>query len=351
MAQQSLPEPPQSPDAEAGTRIHAALAERLLDSSTIPVLNEAWEQQMFEDCLEEFDWVMKWWMDEGSSIDDCTKQVEQRLWVQVPKGAGFLPHSGQPDVVVFKGVGRARAALVIDWKTGRNEVPEAATNMQLRDLAVLVWKNHKVHEVQVVPIQPLVIRKAIPCLYTVVDLEHAWDDLCERVRKSHNPESPRIPGSEQCRYCRACGTPKCPESIKPVEVLQALAPIKDRPALPGTIGRWLDACSQAEDVIVAIRKEARRILEAGGTIDGWHLKEGAMRESIFDPEKCWERSQNLGMDVKTFLGCVNIGKGELKKAVGETLGVKGKALDAAMAELLSGIVTAKRCASSLERIE
>jgi len=86
-------------------------------------------------------------------------------------------------------------------------------------------------------------------------------------------------------------------------------------------------------------------------VPGWHLKPGAKRESINDPQKCFERFAVMGGTLDQFMGTVTVAKGKLKEAVSSACTIKGKVLDKAMAALTDGIVDVKQNDPSLEKEE
>ncbi len=128
---------------------------------------------------------------------------EKRLWLE----RGKYKHSGKPDCVVISG----RRALLIDFKCGRNEIEESPSNLQLRDLAVLIAAYYNVGEVTVCIIQPLVSAKPALCVYTIADIVRAKDEMWARIIASHAPDAKRTPGAGQCQYCRAAHWGKCAE--------------------------------------------------------------------------------------------------------------------------------------------
>lgn len=113
------------------------------------------------------------------------------------------------------------------------------------------------------------------------------------------------------------------------------------------MSRKLDACKVAEDVIWAIREEARHRIENGEGIAGWEMKAGNTREIITNPNEVFSRFTNLGGTEGQFMTSVTIAKGKLSDALKDATGAKGKELKDQMERLLVGCVEEKQNAPSL----
>lgn len=325
LAQRGLAEESKSEDAESGTRIHSWLEGK-------SVVLTADEQETAEACHEiEVELVSRFWPNADNRMEDR----EQRMWLH----HNDLHHSGKADVIYHD----TEAALVLDYKTGRNEVEESPRNRQLRDLAVLVSVNIGVKRVHVAVIQPWVTREPEVCTYELDDLIAARNELVGRIVASNNPNSKRIPGETQCKYCRAKA--QCPAFLAaglPLSVSEATAdniPLAIA-ALPGAkLGAFLSLCRLAEETAT---EEVRRRVEAGQPVDGWTLKPGRETEKITDAQTVFTRAIEAGVTQEAFVrDCITVGKTALKSAVKAATGAKGKALDAKMAELLAGATETK----------
>jgi hypothetical protein len=286
----------------------------------------------------------------GGDLTTLTEIVrEKRLWYPRPQ------FSGQADFVGFK-TQEARkdgdgmpvmetTALIVDYKTGRNTVDKAEANLQLRGLAALLWANRDVDVVYAAIIQPYASPQTTIVRYDAVDLSTAAGEVAEIVAKAYTEGVQRTPGEYQCRYCRARATIKCPESVGTLVPFAEKTPV----VLSATL---LDRCAMAEKVIESIREAAKRALEADpNAIPGWKLKPGVERETINDPDRVYQRCLSLKMDHPAFMKTVEVKKGKLKDAIRESSGLKGKALDAAVATVLDGCVEKKQTAPSLARDE
>lgn len=331
-AQKGFPELPKSEEAESGTRIHAWLA-----NITNDVVLSPEEMEVAEACRTRKAEILGEWMKPDSS---AYGHVEERLWASY---SGFK-HSGQAD---FVSIQHSRA-LCLDFKTGRNDVAEPNTNQQLRDLAVLIYKNYEeVEEVTVAIVQPFA-KKQPPCVYDKRDLRASEAELRNRIKLSNNPLSPRIPGEKQCRWCRA--KIRCPEYQQWTQ--QALPIIASGDLgiqKPWTLEQWvqfLTIAPEAESWIEAKRSEAKRLLEADpDSIPGYELR-ASEREKVANVQAVFEQATARGVKQEDFLAAVSVTKKGLKEALRST-GLAGKELQNSMEEILFGNVETKATEPSI----
>lgn len=338
-----------SADAEIGNRIHAFLAGEKVnltaDESDLAEKCSAIEQSLLNDIFGQK--LGRNILMDGDAI--VTRIRETRIWSDF----GGFKHSGKPDVVYIYG----KIGLVIDYKTGRNEVAVSSRNLQLRDLAVLVTIEHGLDKVYVAVIQPWATMKPEPCEYDKSALILALGEMEGRIISSNDPKSERTPGIKQCEYCKAKAI--CPEARELALTPTADAALPNNSGTPealalaldnATLAKFIDRASFAEKVIDACRDEAKRRIAEGQEVPGYKLKDGSVRESISDAQECWKRTCSRGVTVEQFMGVVTVAKGKLKDTVKAATGLKGKALDADMALILEGITEEKQSAPSLVKI-
>lgn len=266
---------------------------------------------------------------------------EKRLWLS----AGTLKHSGQCDCAVVSG----NRVLILDVKTGWQEVAAPASNEQLRDLAVLWWWETQCDEVTVQIIQPGV-EKQPPCVYGREELEESHRRLVARVVASNDPNAKRVPGEVQCQYCRAKGSSRCPETQQAVVTLPPL-PVAEIPS-----PKLVEAALMAQGVAKAILEAARAALKDNpDAIPGFKLEPNAPNKPITDPGACWARCSTQGMTLEQFMTCVKVGKGDLEAALKEVIRAKtGKkrveGWTPLWLKLLEGITTEEPKEPSIKRV-
>lgn len=345
IAQRGLPEGAKGADAESGTRIHAWL-ELPLDKG--PELSDA-ELETAEKCNEIECNLISHVFD--CPLEDKARKVlrEHRMWLTF----GDYKHSGKADVIHLY----RDAAMVIDYKTGRNEATESPRNLQLRDLAVLAASNLGVKTVHVSIVQPWATMKPEICTYTVEDLMLACDEMRARVEDSNNPKSSRVPGATQCQYCRAKKT--CPEFLRASLPHPAIKPDPDAyhpeaiksgiMAMEGSrLGLFLGLVRLANETA---EDEVRQRIARGESVEGWALKPGRETEKINDPQAVFNRALAAGIPQNKFVSdCITVGKTALKTALKTATELKGKALDAKLDELLDGATETKTSGAILTKV-
>jgi hypothetical protein len=322
------------PDAESGTRIHAALA---CETVNLPRDLTAEERETEALCR-------RLASDIGDGILNGVDGVcsrEQRLWCPDPDTLAPL-FSGQFDLLL-RGNG---AVVVIDFKTGRNQV-DAETSWQLRALAALVVENGLVDDSErlfLAIIQPWASPQTKVVEYDVHDRFAALRSSRAMATKVVRPGQIRIPSEDACRYCRAKAT--CPEAMAVVAYAANLTLPDGRSGevLDGATAAWLlDRFSLAERVIGAGRARFKAMLaENPKAIPGWQLRPGSVRQKIVDVGGLWGRLAPLGVPAAVFTAACSMTKTEFKALVRQALSLKGGALDDKVAELLSGLVEESR---------
>ena len=218
--------------AKLGVDVHAALA-----GERGATLTEDGEN-LYNLCGHHLRWVQEKFMPSAVSFQTL---VEQRLWW----GEEW---SGQADLINLWD----DSALVADYKTGRGEVEPAATNMQLRGLAVLTKRRFpKLKKVYVAIIAPMAGGVTL-AEYDEEGLDAAKDEVLELIAEISKEHAPRTPSATACKYCPARAV--CPE------VTEKALTLPNSPA-PTTLtteklGELLLVAEYVEDYIVALRSEA-----------------------------------------------------------------------------------------------
>lgn len=325
-----------SDDATSGNRIHALLASEIpADGLTDDEVDCADKCRQIEEKLL-------------AEVYPRTLNIpchrERRLWTEVD---GFK-HSGKPDALYISN----RVGLLVDYKTGRNEVAEASSNLQLRDLAVMAAETHGLESVIVAVIQPWVTMNPDVCEYSQTDLVIARSQMESRIISSNAPNATRTPSEAACKYCKAKAI--CPEARElaltpPMSAMpEGITPEAIAATLTAdTLAKFLDRASFAEKVIDACRDEAKRRIAEGESIPGYKLKDGAIRENITDAQECWRRVCSRGVNVDQFMATVTIAKGKLKDLVKSATRLKGKDLETDLSIILDGITEQKQSEPSL----
>ena len=324
-----------SPLAIAGTRMHSGFETGNLDGLSDD------EQKLVQKAIRIRKNMVKEWHDlqcPDLFPESIRRQtlVEKRLWGFDRKLSGKFDH-----LEIF-----AEAGLLLDLKTGFKEQVSVVKNIQLRAYAVLCADAYGLKEVTVGIIQPNLANDVTSvCVYDQESLEKARNEIEGIIWRASDPDARRIPGPVQCRFCRAKS--KCPEARS---VASELAKTKLEEITIEQLPDLLDACETAEKIILAIRNKAKEELSVQGSIPGWFMKPGVVREKITDTELLFGRvHQRFSVDPGDFAAICDVSKTKLRALLKDHSTLKGKALEDAIGELLEGITESKRNASSLSR--
>lgn len=330
-------------DATIGNRIHSALAMEPVDNLTS---DETWT---IDRCREQELELVKATFPEATEEPNVWR--EKRLWSIDENGKKLW--SGKPDVIYINGP----VGLIIDYKSGRGAVENAAENLQLRCLVALLDENFgfTFEKITVAIIQPLAGVPSV-AVYESGDIRNAIAESAALMDDIQKLSQPRTPSESACRYCK--GKPYCAEARE----LAVAGPLTNTPegitpdAIAATLtnqtlAAFLDRAAQAEAVIEACRNEARRRLAEGDTVEGWTLKEGAVRETIKDTETVYLRFIESGGTYEDIMPAITINKTKLKDALKVATETKGKELDAKLTALLDGCIESKASQPTLTRIK
>jgi PD-(D/E)XK nuclease superfamily len=264
---------------------------------------------------------------------------EKRYWLLI-NGQKML--SGRVDRVVHTDT----VALVQDFKTGWSEPDPAEQNSQMKALAVLV-------ALQLLPTVRKVIVQVISgpfgvseAAYDYPALAKAYNDVLRTLKAIQDPLAPLNPSPEACRYCPA---------INICQAVKGLAPsMKEAQALPDGLraSELLDSVEVLQKRLDAIREYYAARLSADPAYDlpGYAMVPGAVRREVTD----WEAARRrLGewLELEDIEGAANYRLGDLEKALGKKLKIRGKELKERMNTILEGLVEERSNAASLRRVK
>ena len=321
--------------AEAGTRLHEHM-----ELGTLP--EDAVEAEAVEWCRE----AERQLVDQYVAPMGAARVLREQRWWD-----GQQVFSGQADAVW----GYEGAALVVDYKFGRVPVPVAANNLQLAGLALLAFDNVPGIDVVFCSIlQPLVSRSTPRVVrYQRADVPQLRRYLYGVVREAEVPGARRVPGEEQCRYCRAkvdCAA--CMAMVRSVAGGQASADLSQglstpRQHLSEATSCWSDWSAErkaealqlaglAKKWAEAVERRAKADLKDGFAIPGWSLGAGRRSFKVTDAQGAFAHLHGLlGLTGEEFAGCCQVQISKLDKVVHARLaehapeGVKQKVKDSA----------------------
>lgn len=330
----TVPQPQESDDATSGTRIHNALAKLPLDA---PLSDE--EERVFERCEELRDKLLA-----ERGLNHAAAHLERRLWLTDGKGQRVL--SGKADLAVFPG----SRAFVLDYKTGRNPVPVAKDNLQLRGLIACAACEELFVDGEVAIVQPWANPPVTVCHYTEADVNQGIEQSVAIARGAILDEGRTLAVGDHCKYCPAKGL--CPATRAEVERMAVpVAGRAEREVMtPAEKLAFWRACNRAVEIAESFRAHVKRELEENPqAIPGLHLKPGAVRTKVTDVAKVFSALHaRYSLDGPTFAAACSITKTDLKALAKSVSGKKGKELDALVEDVTAGAVEEKQSAPSVE---
>lgn len=240
---------------------------------------------------------------------DTLEISEVRMWGNT---FGENKYSGQADL--FVGCARDGWGLVVDYKTGWSDVEPAATNLQLRTLAVLAAQRFGLETVIVAIVQPSQGEPTI-AVYDRSAILAARYEIETIVDQANDPDAPRYPSKKACRWCPAKAL--CPNAM---ELLTKLATGE----LAGDWPTVLEQVEVAELVIADLKERAKQLLQNNPkAIPGWELTPGATRTTVTDPKAAFGKINDI-VPSDDFMGCCTVKIGELTKVFATKAGIKNK---------------------------
>lgn len=334
-----------SPAAKSGKRMHAYLAGQPDEDGREVVLTDT--ERTTADFLQERAQgeVQRIFGDEPTQ-----RLVEKRLWLPI---GGKKALSGRFDLVTYTWL----VALIQDFKTGWREPDPAEQNAQMKVLAVLVALHllammdalHLPRTLQKVVVQiisgPYGVTEAT---YDLPALAKAYDEILATLKAIGDPMAPLNPSPEACRFCGAiniCQAVK--NSILAIAVKTQVSPLPS-----GEFGsKLLDELEVVQGFIDAARQHYREALAQDPSYDlpGWSLIPGATRREVTD----WEIARGRlaeWLDLEEINGAANYRLGDLERALGKKLKLRGPDLKQRVNEILQGLIEEKQNAASLKRV-
>lgn len=194
---------------------------------------------------------------------------------------------GTADAVIISD--KKKVLHVIDLKFGRGVRVEAEGNPQLRCYALGALRDaeleQEIEEVWMTIVQPRHRDGGhISTAVMTADDLHDWEEeLIIAAGAADDPDSPRVPSEDGCRFCPAA--PWCPE--RTAEVAEVVGLGSDRePAeqvisySPSVLSHAMEQVDSVEGWCKAVRREALRQARTEEGLPGWHLKPGRTRRSV-----------------------------------------------------------------------
>ena len=258
--QLGLSEPP-SPDAEEGTRLHAAVATGNADGL------DAEQADLVRQCTEYLAALV-----ERTGLDHVS--YEQPLSILDSDGKEIT--HGTADIVATSPDHPERCAIV-DWKFGRVPVEAPATNLQLAAYALGAMQMFGASECEASIYQPRIGRHVC---HVFADPASIQGNLRAIVDAATGGAMVLNPGEAQCRYCLARST--CPALRTQTAALAGACYTTDDLADPGALARWYEAAQAAKHLVAQVEARMRDYLDQHGECCGYRYKEVPGRREVGD---------------------------------------------------------------------
>jgi PD-(D/E)XK nuclease superfamily len=324
-----------SVDAARGERIHAFLAGVPDEDGNEIKLSES--EQTTADFLQERAQGPQGQVQRIFGDEPTRSMNEKRLWLSYQ---GKKALSGRFDRVVYT----PTKALVQDFKTGFSEPDPAEQNAQLKVLAVLVGLELPAVEEVIVQIisGPYGVSEA---RYDVAALGKAYHEIIVTLRAIQDPLAMLAPQPAACRYCSAVNICPAVKNLVPRMIEVEALPDGERGA------KLLDEVAVLQNRLDAIREyySVRLTDDPSYAIPGYAMVPGNTRREVTDWTAARQRLAEW-LDLPEIEGAANYRLGELEKALGKKLKLKGKELKERTNQILAGLLEEKQNAASLKRV-
>lgn len=302
-----LPET-ETPEAESGTAIHAALAG--LDHRPLT----ADEETVVERC---WDMLSAYVQDFGDPSEEVI-EGEMKIPAQFLK-LGDLEITGHPDrVLIYLD---QKLAVLPDWKSGYGEVPDADANLQIR-LYVLMTKMR--YGKQLERIDGLISKPRKSWQPDIVTYQGAetFKTALNEIRAiaqralDADPEKDLHPSETACKYCPDFN---CPARLQVVDQLATLAVAPDQwdtYPVAEKLSLW-EKLGIAEKAIGTIRSRFKQDLAKnpdayGGAL---YLREVNGQREISDPAAAFTAFAAEGVTAEQFAAACKVRITDLKTAL------------------------------------
>lgn len=295
--------------AQEGTLMHAAIENEFYDAL------DPEQMALVERCLT----FLK-------PMKDGADAVHNELKVNIKLG----PHTtfGTADVVILRG----KLGYLVDFKFGRNGVPDASQNLQAAAYAVGVFDQFpELDEIQVWFLLPR-RDETTHCTLSRNDLPTVRKTLETLYDEVTQPSPPRTPSSA-CQYCARAGD--CVEltgsalslntGLEPLQIPADKMPSEMTPEVLDTVAlplaRVLDSWS------TAVKKRATELAKNGHEFEQHKLVSRARPVSIDDVQLAYEQVKDI-VPLEEFLRATKLSVSQLR-SVAKSLAPRGKGKAAA----------------------
>lgn len=283
--------------AAEGTRLHELIARRI-NGEAIEMKDE--DAAIVDAAQNEF--LLH-------EVGDGAMTTEARLSYSL---YGAPLYYGTADVLVVNG----KRGLIIDWKTGRLPVDDAADNLQGAAYVLAAMQQYKLDECEVVFYNPVIYQKT----GHVYDGEQAIEisrQINAIIKRCNDPGAPCVPGKAQCQYCKAREHGTCQSYLASVKKAVIIAAAEPRAILSKLsdveLGVLIEAVQPAVKFEESLLRELKTRIEfTGEDVAGWGFKEVSGGREAKDINAVFERVKD-DMTATQFIENCKLSVAQLEK--------------------------------------
>lgn len=321
LLEKNLPPMPENPDAAEGTRLHAACAKGDLTGL------DTEQRELVEKCLA--------FAAEVCGSTEFKREVPLRL---IGPGGAILT-GGTADVAHVSGT----SGTVVDYKFGRNEVPEAADNPQLAAYAAMLIQRYGLTDCAVYIFQPRLGARS-SCLYRDGHVERFTDAFLNMRAACLDVDAPFHAGNAQCRYCKGAYYCTCPEIHHEMQTLAKNPPNTEELAKQASgemLTRFVLAAEQVVKAAGYAKEELRRRAREnnGFYLNCWELSPGRKTRDVVNIDGLHALVHDV-ISTEDFLKCCKVSIANLETIYADRMKSAGKAKTLAAGKRMFGELTA-----------
>jgi hypothetical protein len=331
LSQASGEEPP-TVYAEKGTRGHSTMAGRLgLDALSLP------EQKDVETISRRYNDQLADWL-AGDKVTEILSEEEFAYRLRLKP-----VYNGHPDKVVFAGQERA---FIPDFKFSWQPLNGlTATNRQLMAYVPLVKRHFPALQRIRTSIIPLSNKVNPPADYFEEDMKRAEIWALSVVDRATSTAKKYPNAGPWCQYCS--GKVLCPIWQDQIPVIAAAPELAAETVSDEVLRAIAPKLKVAAKVIDRLfYRLEQRVREAPDLFPDWKFEPGSNRRHLDDPARAWKAVRDR-LSPDEFVAACSLSVVSLEEAFYKRFSGTRKESDAALAELIKGLVRTKRTKASL----
>lgn len=329
LSQASGEEPP-TPFSDRGTEVHRILSGKLKEKEADPgLVDEAQELRRQRDQM----------LSEWSSGKDHLVQIatEKRIWMR----NGLKPiYSGQPDEYAVET--DTKRVLLSDYKTGWHGLDDyVATNCQIRAYVPLVAQETGSTEITAAIHKPG--RLSPPAVFDVDAIYDARDWAVSVAMRAMSKGEKKPNRGAWCKYC--AGKVLCPlwrDELSSLAELSSAIASEVPDSMLRSIAPKLHLASEVCERL--LERLYERVKARPDFFTDWKFKPGSAKRRIEDTVEAYNQLvvRNQILSPGEFLTCCRLAITETESRIRKARNLSVKSTQELMAEILAGIMEARR---------